>query len=288
MASARPNAAAGIAATLLALVACVGAFLLVRPEQPTLEAAIMARSATDVGKLLRLGADPYEPAPMTLRGRPATGPVFGKAILSPDVSLAAAFLDHGVNARRPMTFTYLDGEQPQTERLLPLQVAAETRGAMLRLLIRHGAGVNERLREGNTPLVDAVYHGNLGLIRVLLEEGAPVDGRGAGGQTPLIAAAKAWFTFPVWRPQVLTALLDAGANPNARDDAGRTVLHHAVQYNHKPLLRLLVERGADINARDDAGTSPAAEALRRNRRAAFTYLVKELGAAWGPGGRALQ
>jgi ankyrin repeat protein len=79
----------------------------------------------------------------------------------------------------------------------------------------------------------------------------------------------------------LEALLDAGANPNVRDDLGRTAMHYIVQHNHKPLIRILAERGADIDIRDNENTSPAGLAISNRKRAAYLYLVEELGARWG-------
>lgn len=49
------------------------------------------------------------------------------------------------------------------------------------------------------------------------------------------------------------ALLARGANPNARDEDGRTPLHQAVLAGNVGLVGLLVEHGADLDARDARG-----------------------------------
>ena len=45
----------------------------------------------------------------------------------------------------------------------------------------------------------------------------------------------------------LEALLDAGADVDAKDDHGQTALMNAARDGHTPVVRLLVARGADLN-----------------------------------------
>jgi len=51
-------------------------------------------------------------------------------------------------------------------------------------------------------------------------------------------------------------LLAAGADPNVRDDDGRTPLHQAVLGNSVGLIGLLLETKADVNAGDEHGWTP--------------------------------
>ena len=51
-------------------------------------------------------------------------------------------------------------------------------------------------------------------------------------------------------------LLKEGADPNVRDEEGRTPLHHAVKDNRLDIVKLLVESGADVNAPDNYGLTP--------------------------------
>jgi ankyrin repeat protein len=51
----------------------------------------------------------------------------------------------------------------------------------------------------------------------------------------------------------LTALLAAGANPNARDGEGRTALHMAAFATRTANAKLLLRAGGDPNAKTDAG-----------------------------------
>jgi uncharacterized protein len=43
------------------------------------------------------------------------------------------------------------------------------------------------------------------------------------------------------------ALIDAGFDPNARDEHGQTALMNAAKHGHEPVVRLLIDRGADLD-----------------------------------------
>ena len=76
----------------------------------------------------------------------------------------------------------------------------------------------------------------------------------------------------------LDDLLSRGANPNVKDDRGRTPLHHAAFYGYAENVEALLAAGADANARDKKGWTPlnAADSGRNDRR-----VIKILRAAGG-------
>lgn len=83
---------------------------------------------------------------------------------------------------------------------------------------------------------------------MLVERGAEVNGRsGPGRNTPLHSAARRG-TLPI-----AIALLDAGADLEARDAKGETPLRRAVNCGQGPMVGLLLERGADPLSRDRRG-----------------------------------
>ncbi len=71
------------------------------------------------------------------------------------------------------------------------------------------------------------------------------------GWTPLHAAAQ--FSD---NPAVITALVAAGAEVDAREDDGDTPLHLAARYNYNSAVTLaLLGAGADVTARNSASVA---------------------------------
>jgi len=95
-----------------------------------------------------------------------------------------------------------------------------------------------------TPLHLAALYCHEQVVRALIEAGADVDAKDALGLTPLHYASCA---------SVAALLLDAGADVDAAGATGLTPLHLALD---RPLARLLIARGADKNKRDACGNTP--------------------------------
>ena len=85
-----------------------------------------------------------------------------------------------------------------------------------------------------------------------MADGGAVESRNAQGQTLLMAAA-----IYSW-PKIVRLLLQHSANPNARDEQGRTPLHHAATHSLDS-TKLLLAAGADVKARDREGESVLGE-----------------------------
>src|SRR5688572_15767591 len=145
-------------------------------------------------------------------------------------------------------------------------------------LLKAGADLNQpSAGDGTTPLLMAVINGHFDLAKSLLDKGANPNTPGANGVTPLYGvlnvewAPKALYPQPRAHMQqqtgyldLLTQLLDKGADPNARlkmkvwysgysfdlsgvDEIGASVFWRAAYASDVAAMRLLVAAGADPN-----------------------------------------
>ena len=107
-------------------------------------------------------------------------------------------------------------------------------------LIAAGANVRAANREGVTPLAMACLDGDLAIIERLLRAGADPKERGPNGETLLMFAARNG------RVDVLKRLLAAGADVNAREALrGTTALMWAAEQRHPEAVKALLAAGAD-------------------------------------------
>lgn len=127
----------------------------------------------------------------------------------------------------------------------------------VRLLLEKNANMNLSTTHAGTPLHYAAGHGDLTMVRALLARGANVNATGRdSGETPLISACRDWA-----HSYIVSPLLSAGADVNARDKKGRTALHYAVDpLLNIPLVELLIKKGANPAQADNFGVTPIAQA----------------------------
>src|SRR5438128_11011961 len=122
-----------------------------------------------------------------------------------------------------------------------------------RLLAEEPAAVNAWAEDGFQPLGLACFFGRRAAAELLLARGGEVNtpARNAFKVTALHAA----LAGP--EPGIAALLIAAGADVNARQQAGNTPLHETAHAGLVEITRLLLECGADPTARDDDGHTPA-------------------------------
>jgi ankyrin repeat protein len=80
------------------------------------------------------------------------------------------------------------------------------------------------------------------------------------------------------RVEIMSVLLDAGADINAVDRFQQFACHFAIFENHFDALKLLVERGANLGVVDSNGNSLLSTVARRDRDERFAILLLGAGA----------
>jgi hypothetical protein len=122
-------------------------------------------------------------------------------------------------------------------------------------------------------LVDAVFLSDIDDVRALLDRGADPDARDEECRTLLMNA-----TMDGHR-DIVRLLLESGADPNLRDADQWTPLDVAVCRKALDLVWLLVHYGADVNAHDDMGISVLLRAvMTSNGSSAILDLLQRRGA----------
>jgi len=101
-----------------------------------------------------------------------------------------------------------------------------------RALIDKDADVN---KPGWTPLHYAATKGHLKMMDLLLEHYAFIDAQAPNGNTPLMMAA--FYSTP----EAVKLLIEAGADLNLRNSAGKAALDLAQMSNHRNSADLIIE-----------------------------------------------
>ena len=131
---------------------------------------------------------------------------------------------------------------------------------VLNLLVNHGAPVNERNKQGVTPLALAVEHKILDHVQFYAQAGADINAEDMQGNTPLTRALESDSD------QMLKTLVTP-KNVLSKDSSGNTPLHIAILKDSPfEYIKYLVDSGADVNARNKNGDSILYLAVTKNKR----------------------
>ena len=134
--------------------------------------------------------------------------------------------------------------QDQSRQLISTIATGDADG--LRHLLENGADANYADPRSGTTLLMTAQHPVL--IRLLLQHGADplaLDRKGATALHYAVAGSRAL--------EIITLLVNSGANVNACDDSGFSVLMRAVMNDKPELVGLMIHLGADLQLRTKDG-----------------------------------
>ena len=118
-----------------------------------------------------------------------------------------------------------------------------TEPEVAKILLQHGADVELRDLSGATPLFLAIEANRVQTVALLIEHGANVNAPGRSAVAPIAAAA---FNGS---QRIVDLLLAKGADPNAADSTGKTAIVYAVARGFSGIAERLIKAGVDVNAR---------------------------------------
>jgi ankyrin repeat protein len=176
---------------------------------------------------------------------------------------------------------------------------------MVEALLKAGADINKKSRDGNTALIkaiaathvrivralvkssgnmnkpealfSAVGAGNLEIVKLFLTKDTDVNISGYAGGSLLMLAADGDFA-------IVKFLVESGADVNKKDDQGKTALMKAVESFNKTnifSIKYLIDRGADVNAVNNKGETALILAVKRGHEEMVRALL-EKGSAVSP------
>jgi ankyrin repeat protein len=171
------------------------------------------------------------------------------ACISGYFALALQMLDRGADA--------LATNKERATPLAQLAMAGASKAraplsvSVAAVLLRQGASVDARDREGITPLMWAVNRGNLPLIQFLIDAGADVNARDRqqGSKNTVVMYAQ--------RLDVVELLLRRGADPAVRNGSGETAWEYALLNDHIRGYRKQAELLRSHGERQPAGRRSA-------------------------------
>lgn len=177
--------------------------------------------------------------------------VISHRISKPDIPLFEAIQTGDERAVRDhlLTGTAVDSVGPDGHSALYTAIV-DRKPSITRLLLDHGAKVNNEGRGEPTPLLAAAMQGDAGLVAELIQKGAREDVVSRSGDTLLHAAATSG------NAKIVEMLLDRGARVNAVNHAGATALCAAATANSLESVDVLLKHGAKVNVQGDLKRSP--------------------------------
>ena len=136
------------------------------------------------------------------------------------------------------------------------------------LIAKHPQHVTVRGGYEGTPLHVAASAGHSDILSLLIDHGADMNSQGIIGDTPLHRASIHT------RLEAGQFLLDRGADIDAQNGYDNTALNYAMAWGHVEFARMLLDRGASIDVRNKYGRSPLHHAAMNGHIGAVRLLLE--------------
>jgi len=147
------------------------------------------------------------------------------------------------------------GEQDARGIAAALAIAGQSKNEeVVNTLLTFGSSTGFRDGQGQTMLMLAAASGVLTVVDQVLNEHPNVNAQDKNGRTALMAASRGndnTKSPEIDRAWVVRILLEAGADPNIRDEDGNSALIDATE--DSKVVVVLLQGGANINAQNRAG-----------------------------------
>ena len=150
-------------------------------------------------------------------------------------------------------------------------LAGDLKGA--HALLQGGADCNVGNDEGVTVLMLAAGNGHFDLVDALLESGADVNATDCRGWTALM---KAIYNYDLDQgfPEIVSMLIDAGAEIETRIAYGTRPLMLAAGYGQAGVIEVLLAAGVDVQAENEGGRTARTMAEAKDYVEAFNLLYE--------------
>ena len=134
---------------------------------------------------------------------------------------------------------------------------------------RTKAMLNSKKPSFRLSLIEAVKENHIITVKALLSAGANVNAKDTFGETLLHLSAVRGYK------EMTSMLIAEGADVDAKDERGLTPLHAAAWGGHKEILELFINQNTDINLRSNEGLTPLhMAALSGHKETIETLILK--------------
>jgi ankyrin repeat protein len=148
-----------------------------------------------------------------------------------------------------------------------MAVSEKTTVELVRDLLAYGANINARDDFGDDAVIIAAEASNVGVLKELISAGARVDATNSVGHNALFGAARN-------NVEAVDLLIKSGANLNARDEDGQTVLMAMAPYGELATFQALISKGAALDVTDYEGRTVLMSAVANEDSAIAEFLIR--------------